>query len=76
MTTTKIRKGEYTVRFKGNTLDLINDICFDTGKNRGWNLYNEQGEWMGCADTKKKLIQALKNLQMQDWQEEYEPNFL
>lgn len=62
MKTTKIRKGEYQIIFKGSTLDLINDICFDTGKNRGWNLYNEQGEWMGCADTKKKLVRSLSYL--------------
>ena len=61
MTTTKLRKGEYQITIGGRTLDLINDICIETGKNQGWILYNEQGEWMGSADTKKKLVQALKN---------------
>jgi len=61
MKTTKIRKGEYQITIGGKTLDLINDICIDTGKNLGWNLYNEDGEWMGCSDTKKKLMQSLKN---------------
>ena len=61
MKTIKIRKGEYQITLGGRTLDLINDVCIDTGKDQGWNLYNEQGEWMGCADTKKKLVQSLKN---------------
>jgi len=61
MQTTKVRRGEYQITLNGIMLSLINDICIDTGKNQGWNLYNEDGEWMGCADTKKKLIQALKN---------------
>ena len=61
MKTTKIRKGEYQITIGGKTLGLINDICIDTGKNLGWNLYNEDGEWMGCSDTKKKLMQSLKN---------------
>ena len=46
MKTTKIRKGEYQITIGGKTLDLINDICIDTGKNQGWNLYNDDGEWM------------------------------
>ena len=43
-------------------MDLINDICFDTGKDQGWNLYNEQGEWMGCGDTKKSLVRTMKKM--------------
>jgi len=61
MKTTKIRKGEYQITIGGKTLDLINEICIDTGKNQGWNLYNEDGEWMGSSNTKKKLVQSLKN---------------
>ena len=62
MKTTKIRKGEYQITLGGRTLDLINDICFDTGKDQGWNLYNEQGEWIGCGDTKKSLVRAMKKM--------------
>ena len=62
MQTTKVRRGEYQITLNGITLSLINDICIDTGKNQGWNLRDkEDDEWMGHADTKKKLIQALKN---------------
>ena len=60
MKTTKIRKGEYQITLGGRTLSLINDICFDTGKNQGWTLYDEQSEWMGCASTKKSLVRAMK----------------
>ena len=62
MKTTKLRKGEYQITIGGETFTLINDICFETGKNQGWNLYNEQDEWCGCADTKKKLVRALKSI--------------
>ena len=61
MTTTKLRKGEYQITIGSHTLSIINDVCIETGKNQGWNLYDDQGEWMGHADTKKKLLQALKN---------------
>ena len=61
MKTTKIRKGEYQITIGGRTLDLINDICIETGKNQGWNLYNEDGEWMGSSDTKKQMVQSLKH---------------
>ena len=62
MKTTKIRKGEYQITIGDRTLNLINDICIDTGKNQGWNLYNDHGEWMGSADTKKKLVNTLKKV--------------
>ena len=61
MKTTKLRKGEYQITLGERTLDLINDICIETGKNQGWNLYNEQGEWMGSSDTKKQMLQSLKH---------------
>lgn len=59
MTTTKLRKGEYTATVNGKTYKIEHDNL--EGDN-GWNLYNEDYEWMGSADTKKKLVQALKNL--------------
>jgi hypothetical protein len=59
MTTTKLRKGEYTATVNGKTYKIEHDNF--EGDN-GWNLYNEDYEWCGSADTKKKLVQALKNL--------------
>ena len=62
MKVSKVRKGEYQITLGGRTLDLINDICIETGKNQGWNLYNEDGEWMGHADTKKQSVKSLKHI--------------
>lgn len=60
MKTKKLRKGEYLITIGSRTFNLINDICMDTGKNQGWNMY-ENDEWMGCSNTKKQLIKMLKN---------------
>ncbi len=60
MKITKTRKGEYKIQIKGETYNLLNDICIETGKNRGWNLYDESGEWCGSSDTKKQMIKSLK----------------
>lgn len=59
MTTTKLRKGEYTATVNGKTYKIEHH---NWDGDNGWNLYDADGEWCGCADTKKKLVQALKSL--------------
>jgi hypothetical protein len=55
MTTTKIRKGEYTVNFKGNTYLIMKNWHED---NKSWYVY-ENGEFLFDNKSKARALRTL-----------------